>query len=288
MKPSINVIDTLKTSVFSARYAALLLGVALLLGPTVGCGKKNPSAAKGKKKTRRYSETLQRKKSDYNRDPKHPAAFAIRQYLLLSGSGDLTQIKPYVDPNCANGPVGMVSSTKVLGSRMSIKDVGVKLINEGRDQAQVDFYVEGSVQGGKGRSETSLGGKKVLLNPNAAKLEGVKRRGTLFAKKRNGKWQVTCPARAKVKAGFVDPQGRIIKRPGMGTAGHKGRGPTPKLVRPGKRRSPAEMKKLIEAMKKAAKVKGKKVPMPKKAVTPPAKKAPVNKVPAKKAPAPKK
>lgn len=124
--------------------------------------------------------------------PNTPDA-AAKLYLTLGAKGDLSKLKPLVDPACEGTPVADVNAVKMLGARMTLNDVQTSVGEVQGDLTHVNYTVKGSVTSQESHTETNLGGQKIEIKASSISMEGVTQSGSLPMKKLDGAWVVTCP-----------------------------------------------------------------------------------------------
>jgi hypothetical protein len=125
-------------------------------------------------------------------DPNTPDA-AAKRYLTLGAKGDLSKLKPLIDPACEGSPVADVNAVKMLGARMTLDDVQTSIGEVQGELTHVNYTVKGSVTAQESHTETNLGGQKIEIKASSISMEGVTQSGSLPMKKLDGAWVVTCP-----------------------------------------------------------------------------------------------
>jgi hypothetical protein len=132
---------------------------------------------------------------------------AVRRYLTLSTTGDLTKLRPFVAKQCYATPVGVATATAAFGTRLQVSEIKVELLSQKGDEAKVKYAVTGSITKRDPKlpplEETSILGKPLKLRPPGATLTGIERSGELTLKREAGHWLVVCPKLPKVKAGVI-------------------------------------------------------------------------------------
>ena len=116
----------------------------------------------------------------------------VLDYIKLASKGDLSKLKPLLDPECFNSEFGRAAPIKMMGFLMKITSVKTALKTMTGDNATVITTISGSVDAKNATAETTLLGKKTSVKVGSMTMDNITKSSNFNLKKISDHWRITC------------------------------------------------------------------------------------------------
>ncbi len=115
-----------------------------------------------------------------------------RAWFAAAEAGDTARLAGFVDPRCADAPVGQGAPARILGKDVDIRDLELVTTQASDGEANVAYNFRGELYRARTTREKTVAGRDVVVTTEASNLDMGEKSGNLSLIRMDGSWKVTC------------------------------------------------------------------------------------------------